>query len=181
MLLYRVGIHQPRSRRGSRGHPLTVDRSAQGGGRWDNPASYAVLYLAGQRDGAIAEVFQGVEVWSSEMFRHPASGLDRTLLTYDVDTATRWCDLDDPHRLIEFALAPSRVVTKNKATTQAAALRIFESGAFDGIQWWSSLDADMTVYALWNLNVARFVEAEPLDIDHPAVEAAARRLAKPRG
>lgn len=178
MLAYRVAPHDPKARRRAPGHSLYV-HPAQGGGRWDNPDSYLVLYLAASPECAVAEVFQGLSVWRAEMLLHPASGLERALLTVELPAPTRWCDLDDAQTLVEFATRPSRVVTKNTASTQFLAQRIFDSGRYAGIRWWSSVDADMVVYALWDMTDVRAVRSEALTVDHPALTAAAHRLAKP--
>lgn len=177
MLVYRVAPHDPTARRGRPNHPLTPS-AHQGGGRWDNPSSYLLLYLSAHADGAVAETFQNLTAFTSSMFRHPGSGLDRWLITYDLPSSARLCVLDDLHVLRKLEVRPSRIVTKNTATTQPLAQQIFDLNTYDGIQWWSSIDADMVVVALWNIALLRVLKAEPLDIAHPAVAAAATRLAK---
>jgi RES domain len=138
-----------------------------------------MLYLSADADCAVGEVFADRPQWTEVMFRHPASNSLRALHSYELAPTTRLCDLDDPSRLIELGSRPSRVVTKNRSTTQALADRIYDSGRYGGIQWWSSLDADMTALALWDRSTLRHLSTEPLTLDHPAVMTAAARLAKP--
>jgi hypothetical protein len=180
VLLYRVAPVDPAARPTGPGHPLFVDPAWQGGGRWDNPSHYTLLYLSEHADGAVAETFQGFDRWTPAMFRHPAAGADRQLITYDLPTAARVTDLDDARFLADQHIRPSRVASKNTVTTQGIALRLHtDLGATTvGLRWWSSLDADWIAYALWDRRRLTLERVEPLTITHPAVTAAARRLGR---
>lgn len=180
MLVYRVTPVDPVAKANQPGHPLFVDPAWQGGGRWDNPSRYALVYVSEHADGAVAETFQGFATWSAAMFHHPATGLDRQLVTYDLSVKARVIDLDDAHFLDEHHIRPSRVASKNTMTTQGIALRLHaDFGATTvGLKWWSSLDADWTAYALWDRRHLTVERTELLTITHPAMTAAARRLGR---
>lgn len=180
MLVYRIAPVDPTATPTRTGHPLFVDPAWQGGGRWDNPSQYDLLYLSEHADGAVAEIFQGFDTWTPVMFHHPAAGFDRQLVTYDLPAKARVIDLDDARFLDDHHIRPSRVASKNTVITQDIALRLHtDLGTTTvGLKWWSSLDADWTSYALWNRRLLTLEKIEPLTITHPAVVAAARRLGR---
>ncbi len=177
MRFYRVLLHDPNAAPHEAGGVLYVPPQ-QGGGRIDNPLQYRVLYVGDSPAGVCAEVFyRGAHrtKWEATMLplrRYPH--LIRSLAWYDVHDGAPIADLDDPHRLIEFELHPSTVITRDYSQSQAWALRIFDRNEFNGIAWWSFNDARWKSAGLWNLEIVAAYGADPLTIDHPAmIEAAA--------
>ena len=162
------------------GHPLYV-HSDQGAGRLDNPSLFHVLYLALQADGAVGEAFGGLTVWRPEMLAMPmVPGSERRLGRYELADETPLLDLDDARALVERDLHPTQVVTRDRAVTQTWARRAFEEGRWSGIRWWSVLRPEWTVLGLWAWQGN--VEARGVEelTRHPALEEAARVLARVR-
>lgn len=181
MLVYRVFPYLVSARPGEPGHPLYEHRP-QRGSRADHP-DYFVWYLARQAEAACGETFGNLAVWTQEMFDFP-NGARRTLGVYDLPDDLRICDLDDPHRLAELGLRPTQVVARNLAVTSEWAHRIWsqQSPAVDGrrwqaVQWWSFHRPTWTVLASWERPAS--VSVERLDLEHPAVMAAATNLNRP--
>jgi RES domain len=178
VLLYRVFPHLRGAAAGEPGHALYVPR--QGKGRWDNPALYRCFYLATSAEAAVGETFANLTEWTPAMLIVPGlPGSERQLGTYRVDEETNpLLDLDDPQALIDRGMRPTHVVVRNRPRTQGIAARIFDEGKWAGIQWWSCHRPQWTAVCLWadTLTVAR---VDPLP-GHPAVDDAARSLAKMR-
>jgi hypothetical protein len=86
--------------------------------------------------------------------------------------------------LLEEGWRPSGVASRDRAVTQAMAVRAFEAGAL-GLSWWSTLDAawtNVTLFAERTLQAGAVVvegSPEPLSMRHPALVAAAEHLAVP--
>jgi RES domain len=177
--LYRVLLHDPNAAPHEPGGVLYVPPQ-QGGGRIDNPQAYRVLYVGDSPAGVCAEVFyRGAHrlKWTGDMLPlRRYAHLVRSLAWYDVAENAAIADLDDPHRLIEFNLRPSNVITRDYSQSQAWALRIFERGEFGGIAWWSFNDARWKSAGLWNLDLIVASGIEALTIDHPAFAEAAAIL-----
>ena len=185
MIVYRVapvvdGVpsHAP-------GGPLYVHPN-QGGGRWDNPDRYLVLYVARHAEAAVAETFGNLARWGPAMLHHPVLDTTRALIAYDLPDTTRLADLDDPHLLVELSTRPSRVVTRNRATTQALAARIHATAGrgpggrrWAGIRWWSYWSPEWPTIALWDRDGLTVQRVEPLATQHAAVLAAADHLSAP--
>ena len=91
----------------------------------------------------------------------------------------RLCDLNDPRRLMMLHLRPSDVVARNYETTKAAALRIYESGTYDGLGWWSYDEPKRTSLGLWNDALIVGTNVTKLAIDSPALTAAADAIRRP--
>ena len=179
MRLYRVLLFDPNAAPHEPGGVLYVP-AQQGGGRIDNPAHYRALYVGDSPAGVCAEVFyRGAHrtKWSAEMIplrRYPH--LIRSLAWYDVRDDAPIVDLDDPHRLIEYELRPSQVITRDYIRSQAWALQIFSRGGLAGIAWWSYNDARWKSAGLWDIDAIANSGVEPLTIDNPAFAEAAAVL-----
>jgi hypothetical protein len=88
-------------------------------------------------------------------------------------------DLDDPEVLTNTRLRPSQVVTKARAVTQAYAARIFDADpAAAGLRWWSTLEASLTNFTLYDraAPALRLVDSETLTLGHAATREAADLL-----
>ncbi|HWL35283.1 MAG TPA: RES family NAD+ phosphorylase [Frankiaceae bacterium] len=156
------------------GHPLYV-YPRQGAGRIDDPDhEYRVLYLGTDAAGCVAEVFGDFAVWTPALLDPPPSlpGAFRAVMAYEIEATL--CDLDEPKRLAEFALRPSQVVSNDRRATQQWARDIYETGAYDGVSWWSRRDPRWTSCGLWGYADAT-VEQVTVLVDlaaQPVVEAA---------
>lgn len=181
--LYRVLPYLAAARRGAPGHPMYVPPAA-GSGRVDNPGLYDILYLGDSAPGAIAEAFGWASVWSSALLRGTPSlpGSVRALARYALDDAlAAVCDLDDAARLVELALRPSQVVTRERAVTQAWAATIYHRGEFAGVRWWSYYDPRWGSFGLWDVTALSLVDVVVLDdLDHPDIAEAADVLSRVR-
>ncbi len=153
--------------------------SIQGAGRIDNPEHYAVFYAATTAVAAIGESFGDLREWFAAMLgpRPNLPGSAMALATLSAPSAL--IDLDDPSELVARDLRPSRVITRDRRTTQAWALDIWREGAHDGVQWWSRRDADWVTTGVWTMGAMRVVASEPLTIGHPKLAEAAEILAIP--
>ena len=182
MLLYRVFPRVEGARRNRPGHPLYV-HTPQGSGRLDNPEHYLVRYFAATPAGAVAESFGTLTRWVPAMFVFPGLGpsASRALGVYDVPDDTPVLDLDDARALLDRDLRPTRVITRDRPVTRAWALRVFqEARRWAGVRWWSYYRPEWPIVGLWRDEGLRVRAAEPLSLDHPAVDEAARELAKER-
>lgn len=148
--------------------------SVQGGGRFDDPERYRILYAAATPEAAVAESLAGSRSWTATLDRSP-----RFLVTVTVP-AEGFADLDDPNLLAERGLRPSRVVWPDRVVTQGIARDLFAERRWIGVRWWSRLHAPWTLLGLWALARARIVgEPDRLTLEHPAVRAAAELLDAP--
>lgn len=183
MLVYRVFPYLETAPAGRPGHPLYEHRP-QRGGRADHP-DYYVWYVARQAEAACGEAFGNLSRWIDVMFEFPAvPGARKTLGVYELADDLRICDLDDPHRLVELGLRPTQIVTRNLAVTSDWAHRIWsqrspavEARKWQAVQWWSFHRPTWTVIASWER--PKLVDLEYLDVDHPAIVAAAKSLNRP--
>jgi hypothetical protein len=169
------------------GGSLHVPRERQGAGRHDSPGRYGALYAARTPVAAVAETiqaFRGRELAEDDLARSDGSVLALAELDDDALELTALRDLDDPAVLVAEAWRPSWVAVRDRAVTQAMAVRVFEAGA-SGLSWWSTLDAawtNVTLFAERTLDarlVRVVVPPERLSLTHPAVVAAAEHLAIP--
>ena len=177
--LFRVFPFAPsaRSRRAA-GHPLHLP-APQGAGRIDNPDLYRVLYASTSSEGAIGEAFGNIAEWSSDLFVVPAMpGAARSLAEYELEREAL-LDLDDPRALLKRNLRPSRVVTRDRPTTQAWARQIFQEDGWSGVSWWSFWNPDWVSCGVWSTDELRVISVTPLDQRLPTVHAAAETLSRP--
>jgi hypothetical protein len=156
------------------GHPLYVS-PRQGAGRVDDPwREYHVLYVGTDPVGCVAEVFGDFAVWTPALLDPPPGrpAAVRALVEYDIEA--RMCDLDDARRLIELALRPSQVVSRDRRETQQWARDVYETGQYDGVSWWSRRDPRWTSAGIWDLGEATVTDVMPLlDLDADVVVVAA--------
>jgi hypothetical protein len=180
--LYRIFHYDADAKPHDRGGALFIP--PQGSGRVDNPNAYEVTYLADSEAGACAEVFNRGKYrvqWSNEMLRPPrfAPTTVRAIAVFDVAEDLPICDLYDPTELTRQALRPSRVITRDYAISQAWALRIFQSGAWHGLKWWSYHDARWSSVGIWDQGSLEHYNIEILTIDRPTLADAATVLSIP--
>lgn len=169
----------------ARGGPLYVPRDKQGAGRHDEPGRYGAFYAARSPVAAVAEIiqaFRGRDLSADDLVA--ADGARLTLASYDDAALEPLLDLDEPAVLVEEGWRPSGVASRERAVTQAMAVRAFEAGAL-GLSWWSTLDSgwtNVTLFAERTVDPGRLVIAqagEALSLKHPALMAAADHLAIP--
>ena len=176
MILYRCFAWDERARDTDPDGPLWFPRVYQGEGRHDNPDIYGCLYLSEHVLSPLVEQlarFRGQRLLPSLLRRR---GLPLSLAQLELDDRAELVDLDNPAVLRRERLRPSRVATRQRATTQpqARALHDRHSGAA-GLKWWSAYEA------LW-MNVTvfdraadrlRLASVRPLTIEDPVVVEAA--------
>ena len=178
--LYRVVPYLPKVSRRERGHPLYLPIS-MGGNRVDNSGIYEVLYCGDSPECAIAEAFGWKAVWEEGMLRGPRDlpGSRQSLVTYSLPETFSVCDLDDSKRLVQMALRPSRVVTRDRPTTQGWARDIFNSREFVGVSWWSYYNPDWASVGLWDMSALIVANVDLLSWEHPSLRMAADALNRP--
>lgn len=184
-MLYRVFRAVDGAAPTARGGALYVPRDRQGAGRHDSPGRYGAFYAARSAVAAVAETiqaFRGRDLSGDDL--ELADGSRLTLATLDDSALEAVHDLDDPAVLVEEGWRPSGVASRDRAVTQAMAVRAFDAGSL-GLSWWSTLDAAWTNVTLF---AERTVDVDAVRIDgspealllkHPAVVAAADHLAIP--
>ena len=184
-MLYRVYRASDRAAATARGGPLFVPRDRQGAGRHDQPGRYGAFYAARSSAAAVAEsiqAFRGRDLSPDDL--ELADGSRLALASYDDARLGPLLDLDEPAVLVEEGWRPSGVASRDRAVTQAMAVRAFEAGAL-GLSWWSTLDSawtNVTLFAERTLDQGKIVVAaavEPLTLKHPALRAAADHLSIP--
>lgn len=190
MLVYRVFAYDPAAGPGESGHPDYLHKPAQGKNRLDNPHYFWTRYYGATPEVAIGESFSHLAQWSESMFETTHLPAGRKVLgVFEIDDDISLLDLDDANNLAARALRPTQVVIRNRAATQAWALRIFQErrqhdGArlWNGVKWWSFHRPHWTVYGLWaghtEAPAHQLKDTEPLHRGHPAVQAAMKTLGK---
>jgi hypothetical protein len=168
MDLYRVFPYESSAAPAQRGGALFVPDPADG--RIANPRLYRELYAAGSPHAAIAERFGRYARWRTETFE-PRNGPAFALAQLRLCAGARVCDLDDVTML----------VTSQRRISQSWARRVFESGRWDGICWWSHYYPAYRVYGIWATNLLTIVQGpRPLTISTPEVEETAREIVRQR-
>jgi hypothetical protein len=177
MNAYRVIPYDASAAPTEKGGALFVPGSTQN--RIDNPALYSVLYVAKQREAAVAESFGRLPVWTPETFVH-ANGNRMTLMTYEIPDDIALFELDNVDALKTIGIIkPSSVVTRVRTRTQAWARAIYELGGYAGATWWSYYYPDWTIIGLWDRTAVRVVGApEPLDVDSAIVKETAAAIVR---
>jgi hypothetical protein len=174
--LYRAFAWRNAARADEPDGPLWFPRIFQGEGRHDNPGVYGCLYLSDRPVSCLVEqlaAFRGQRLTPSLLRRR---GLPLALARLELDDDRELIDLDNPSVLTRERLRPSRVATRDRATTQPWVLELYRAHRKTaGVRWWSSLEA------LW-VNVTLFdraakslslVDVTELTLDHPDVLDAA--------
>lgn len=103
-------------------------------------------------------------------------GSRRALCTYELADQAPILDLDDASALVNWGLKPSEVVTRDRARTQAWALRVYEAESHAGVRWWSYWNPDWGSLGLWDLTAIEVVKVDPLTVDQEDLEAARQVL-----
>lgn len=164
---------------GQPGHPLHVP-SSTGANRIDNPDAYDTLYLGDEPVCAVAEAFGWATQWNAGLLRGTPSlpGTVRALVSYELGDAASLCNMDDANRLADMALRPSRVVTRDRAVTQAWARELFSTREFAGVRWWSYYDPDWGSVGLWDTTALTVADIVVLTVDHPVFVSAAAEIVR---
>ena len=183
MLAYRVFPYIPGTADGLPGSPSYLHKP-QGSGRLDNPAHYAVWYLASEESGAIGETFGDLPEWTDAMFIYPdLQGGRRALGTYHLPDDVPLLDLDDAKVLLQRGLRPTQVIERNRSATQKWALSIFDERGHQGVRlwagvrWWSYRSPSWRILGVWGATPT-CVHVANLTTTHPAIEDAATVLSK---
>jgi len=179
--LYRVFPYVEAAEQDESGHGLNVQVRYQGKGRWDNPVLYTVMYLSASPEAAVGETFGNLATWSPAMLKFPQIAHSvRSLGTFELDEGSHpLLDLDDAGELAQRGIRPTHVVVRNRPRTQKIASDVFSEGHWSGISWWSYHRPQWTAVALWDSGGLAIRRVEDLG-GHPALDAAARTLAKRR-
>lgn len=90
----------------------------------------------------------------------------------------------DPAVLVELDIRPDQLASHDRTVTQAISRRVHAAKAgYPGFRWWSALTGEWHVSVLFMDRVdpreIEYTSPEPLEIGHPAVQAAARFLRMP--
>jgi len=175
--LFRVLPYDANAAPNERGGVLYVPGSTAG--RIANADLYRELYLSLEAEGAIAEVFGRLPIWQNSDFVR-ADGTKLALTSYALSDDAPIFDLDNVRALASFGIEhPSEVVTRNRKITQQWARRIFESGRYIGVRWWSYYEPAWTSIGLWDIVRLRPLgRPEALDTDHPLVAKTGRAIAR---
>jgi hypothetical protein len=174
MRLYRAFPFDAEAKPSEPGGALFAPRGPAG--RIANPKLYTELYVSSSAAGALSEAFGRLDTWTEEML----ALRDRpyALATYELrDDRAAVCDLDKAARLLAYDLHPSEVVAGDRSVTQAWAARVYSSGKWAGISWWSRYNSRWRSLGLWNRKHLRLNDRpERLTIRHAAVREAADLL-----
>lgn len=178
-MLYRLFPRDPEAGPSHPGGPLYVARALQGDGRHDAPDRYGALYLSRSRTSAVAEllrVYRRQQLTARDLLE---SGRTYALAAFDDAGLPDLVDLDEPQVLVQRALRPSMVATRDREGTRAIAIVAFEEGA-SGLSWWSTIEASWINVTLFAERVrgrlALAGDPEPLGLGHPAVRDAAEAV-----
>jgi RES domain-containing protein len=176
--LYRVFPYLARAAKNEPGSALYLP--APGGGRLDNAAAYAVLYLSDAAAGAIAEAFGRFSEWTPAILEGSPSlpGSARAIARFQLPEQAPICDLDDPAQLGALGLRPSDVVTRDYTRSRAWARRIYEQGRWIGVRWWSYYDAQWASLGLWEIGQLKLEEVRLLQFDDVALRHASRTIVR---
>ncbi len=178
MKLFRVIPYDELAAPHDRGGVLFIPGSTDG--RVANPDLYRELYLAAQPEAAIAETFGRLAIWKPIDFIH-ATGRPYRLVTYSFPPDTLVLSLDNTSTLLDLGIiAPTDIVTRNRATSRAWARTVYLRGTYDGVSWWSFYNPDWTSLALSSLAhlAPSPTTPEVLTTTHPLVENAAKIIVR---
>ena len=176
MILHRCFAWNDRAGDAGPDGPLWFPRIYQGEGRHDNPDRYGCLYLSASPLSTVVEQlarFRGQRLLPSLLRRR---GLPLALADLELDDDAELVDLDDPVVLRRERLRPSRVATRDRATTQPQALALHDRHRrAAGLRWWSTYEAGWINVTLFDRAAAqlRGRSVRALSLDDPIVVAAA--------
>lgn len=177
--LYRVFPWLDSASEGEPGHPLFVP-TPQGHGRVDNPDRYLTLYASEDPVGAIGEAFGNHSEWTPYLLQGPPDlrGSRRALAVYDA-TAVDFLDLDDADELRARGIRPSRVVTRDRATTQGWALEVFLEQTWSGVRWWCYYKPEWGSFGVWKHEQLKVEDVLDLEANVGLVRQASFELNRP--
>lgn len=138
-----------------------------------------MLYLSDSPEGACAEAFAYLPVWNDLLLLGSPLLPGSVAAVATVTLNASVCDLDDAARLVDLGLRPSEVVTRDRAVTQAWALRIYGERRWAGVRWWSYHDPRWGSHGIWDVDTLALEGVEPVSLDHPGVLEAAEVLSRP--
>ncbi|HET9588118.1 MAG TPA: hypothetical protein VFO91_04975, partial [Anaerolineales bacterium] len=98
--------------------------------------------------------------------------------SYRLPDDARICNLDDPEQLRELGLRPSEVVSRDYASTQAWARRIYNQRTWIGVRWWSYYEPQWASIGLWDTRGLTLEEIRPLRLDHAEMIEASRTIVR---
>lgn len=177
MRLFRVFPYDHDAAAGDPGGALFVP--AGGKGRFDNPSLYRMLYTSTTAEGAVAETFGNLEAWRPGTFV-------RRIGSKRVPFALAEFDVPDP-RIIDLARIDmlealeiekvTDIVSRDRTRTQTLAAKIYDTGTYQGLAWWSFYNPVWTNVGLWDRTGLKLVgDPQVLTVAHPGVVAAAQAL-----
>ena len=176
MTLYRCFAWREAARPADQDGPLWFPRMFQGDGRHDNPDAYGCLYLSDRAVSCVVEqlaAFRGQRLTPALLRRR---GLPLALARLELNDARELIDLDDPSVLKRERLRPSRVATRDRATTQPQALALYRAHPkAAGLRWWSSWEALWTNVTVFDraAKALKLIDIDLLTLDHPNLLEAA--------
>ncbi|CAN5677840.1 hypothetical protein BH23GEM7_BH23GEM7_30470 [soil metagenome] len=160
---------------------VTYVPPAQGKGRFDLPGvPGGVLYFAETPEHAVAEMIQHYRGQTLDAGDLRLAGHSLALVGVGLSRQLRESvvDLCDPEVLVRLGIRPDETASGDRRTTQRIAASIHTAG-HAGLRWWSALLGDWHTLVLFRGRVGpalEFGSPEPLRLDHPALQEAARVL-----
>jgi hypothetical protein len=154
---------------------------ASGAGRFDLYGEYSpVLYLAESPSHAIAEILQG---WRGRRLvrddlRRGGLPLALVAVTLTDRLVDQLVDLCSPQVLATLDVAPDRIASYHRSTTQPIAHSLWEQG-FSGLRWWSTFWGDWhstVVFTRRAYNQMAAGDPEILSLDSQALQEVADLL-----
>lgn len=106
-------------------------------------------------------------------------GSARAIARYELTGDEPVCNLDDARQLLAFKLRPSEVVTRDYTRSRAWAKRIYSTGRWSGVSWWSYYEPKWASFGLWNVRRLKIREITVLQLDSPALLEASRTIVRP--
>jgi hypothetical protein len=176
LILHRCFAWNDRSGEREPDGPLWFPRIYQGDGRHDQPDAYGCLYVSASAVSTVVEQlarFRGQRLVPSLLRRR---GLPLGLADLELHDGAELVDLDDPAVLSRERLRPSLVATRERLTTQAQALALFDRHrTAAGLRWWSTVEATWINVTLFDRAAVglRVVSVRALTLTDPVVAGAA--------
>ncbi|MET0399240.1 MAG: RES family NAD+ phosphorylase [Longimicrobiaceae bacterium] len=177
---WRVFPWDPEAAAGERFSPSYVP-PAQGKGRFDLPGvPGGVLYLAETPEHAVAELVQQYRGQSLDGAELVAAGRRLALVAVALPDPLRESvvDLCDPAELVRLGVRPDETASRDRGATQRMGAGVHAAG-HAGLRWWSAFSGDWHTLLLFRDRIGKplaFGAPEPLALEHPALQEAAREL-----